>query len=303
MNSRWWLWRRILNGVRTITGSLSILIVTLPLSPSLVEAQNSAFHNAPADAAQKTNPLAGRAAAAHAGAKLYASSCSACHGSRGEGMGNVPSLNNGPTQAATDGELFWYISKGDVNNGMPSWASLPKQQRWKIITYVKTLRNAGASPAVAGGETNPASDANAPLPPAPFTDYRFEKPGLVRKIMLADLPPPFATPSAGNGPKVVPRPEGAWPQVPDGFKVAQYATGLDKARLIRTGSDGDFFVAESDLGDVKVFRGITADGKAEQMSVFASGLNRPFGINFYPPGPNPKWVYVGNTDSSSALSL
>jgi glucose/arabinose dehydrogenase len=32
-------------------------------------------------------------------------------------------------------------------------------------------------------------------------------------------------------------------------------------------------------------------------AVFASGLNYPFPIAFYPPGPNPQWVYVGNTDS------
>jgi len=31
--------------------------------------------------------------------------------------------------------------------------------------------------------------------------------------------------------------------------------------------------------------------------VFATGLTRPFGVNFYPPGPNPQWVYVGNTGS------
>ena len=30
---------------------------------------------------------------------------------------------------------------------------------------------------------------------------------------------------------------------------------------------------------------------------YASGLNRPFGIAFYPPGENPRYVYVGNTDS------
>ena len=31
------------------------------------------------------------------------------------------------------------------------------------------------------------------------------------------------------------------------------------------------------------------------MEVFASDLKGPFGINFYPSGPNPQWVYVGNT--------
>ena len=117
------------------------------------------------------------------------------------------------------------------------------------------------------------------------------------------LPAPFATSSAGNGPKVVARPEGAWPQVPEGFKVEQYATGLDNPRIIRTAPNGDIFVAETKAGDVRVFRGITSNGKPEQMSMFASGLNEPFGINFYPPGPNPEWVYVGNTDSVGALPL
>ena len=64
---------------------------------------------------------------------------------------------------------------------------------------------------------------NAPPPKPPFTDFRYEKPGKIRKITVKDLPAPFATSSAGNGPQVVARPEGAWPQVPAGFKVEQYA--------------------------------------------------------------------------------
>ena len=45
------------------------------------------------------------------------------------------------------------------------------------------------------------------------------------------------------------------------------------------------------------FRGVTKDGKPEQKSTFATGLKMPFGIAFYPPGNNPQWVYVGNTNS------
>ena len=30
--------------------------------------------------------------------------------------------------------------------------------------------------------------------------------------------------------------------------------------------------------------------------VFASGLQQPFGIAFYPLGPNPHWVYIANSD-------
>jgi glucose/arabinose dehydrogenase len=122
-------------------------------------------------------------------------------------------------------------------------------------------------------------------------------PGKIRKIMLKDLPLPFVTASTGNGSQVVPRPEKAWPQVPPGFKVEQYATGLNDPRLIRTEPNGDFFVAESHTGDIRVFRGISSEGQPEKAQIFAEGLNQPFGMNFYPPGPNPEWVYVGNTDS------
>lgn len=130
-----------------------------------------------------------------------------------------------------------------------------------------------------------------------FSDYSEEAPGVVHKIAVADLPEPYATKSVDNGPDVVPRPNDAWPQAPAGFKVDLYATGLHNPRLMRTAPNGDLFLAESDVGDVKVFRGIGKDGKPERTEVFASGLRKPFGINFYPPGPNPQWVYIGNTDA------
>jgi len=72
---------------------------------------------------------------------------------------------------------------------------------------------------------------------------------------------------------------------------------LDNPRLIRTAPNGDLFVAESRPGRIKVFRGITKDGKPEKVEIFAAGLRQPFGIAFYPLGPNPKYVYVANTDS------
>jgi glucose/arabinose dehydrogenase len=61
--------------------------------------------------------------------------------------------------------------------------------------------------------------------------------------------------------------------------------------------NGDLFVAETRLGQIKIFRGRDKDGKPQQVSEFATGLTQPFGIAFYPRGPNPQWVYVGNTNS------
>jgi glucose/arabinose dehydrogenase len=133
---------------------------------------------------------------------------------------------------------------------------------------------------------------------AAFTDYHGEKPGTFRKLTVADLPAPFATKSSSNGPDLAPQPEGAWPQVPAGFKVERYVgSGLDEPRELRTAPNGDLFVAESHHGEVRIFRGITADGKPVESSVFASGFTRPFGIAFYPPGKSPQWVYVANTNS------
>lgn len=131
-----------------------------------------------------------------------------------------------------------------------------------------------------------------------FADYRTEKPGLFHKITAADLPKPYDTKSAQNFPRVVPKPENMWPLAPAGFKVELYThEGLTEPRQIRMAPNGDFFVADSMPGEIKIFRGRSADGKPEQVSTFASGLKRPFGIAFYPVGNSPQWVYIGNTDS------
>ena len=284
--------------IRTISAIfLSTCAGALFLGFRGAEAQNASFHDAPASAKAMKNPHEGQQL--DAARPVYHLRCAACHGENGEGTGNIPALASGKAQEASDGELFWYITKGDVNNGMPSWQTLPQLQRWQIVNYIRLLGSTKpGSPRVrATPEEAVAVGVKAPSPKAPFTDYRFEKPGNIRKITLKDLPAPLATSSSGNGPQLVPRPEKAWPQAPPGFKVELYATGLDEPRLIRTAPNGDFFVAESHTGEIKIFRGISADGKPEQTETFATGLNRPFGINFYPPGPNPEWVYVGNTDA------
>ena len=274
-------------------------VTALPAGSSfLLLAQNSAFHNAPASADKVNNPYAGQAHAVEAGKAVYQRNCGACHGNTGQGAGNVPPLARGSAQTASDGAIFWYVTQGDVNNGMPSWAGLPTKQRWQVVTFLKTLNNLHVTQANASvAPATTIKKSTAPPPNPPFTDYRFEKPGATRHIRVQDLPEPYATESATAGPKVVARPQNAWPKAPQGFKVELYATGLNNPRIIRTAPNGDFFLAETNGGDIKVFRGITVDGKPEQVQVFATGLNTPFGIAFCPPGPDPQWVYVANMDS------
>ena len=133
--------------------------------------------------------------------------------------------------------------------------------------------------------------------PNPFTDYRDETPGARHRIAVSDLPAPYATDSPSNAPSLDKRPDGAWPRAPKGYKVELYAEGLANPRQIRTAPNGDVFVAESGPGRIRVLRGVDAAGRAKTVEIFASGLQRPFGIAFYPPGPNPKYVYIGNTNA------
>jgi len=271
-------------------------IILLPAALLLAADVDTKFHNAPASAQAMKNPYDGQDAAAQAGKQLYAHNCASCHGTAGKGTGNVPSLVGGKLDSVKPGEVFWFITRGDKENGMPSWAALPVKQRWQIVTYVKSMGSSQSSqqasaPAPADVST---SKLKAAPPTPPFSDFRYEKPGASRKITVKDLPPPYATHSADNGPQLVARPENVWPVAPAGFKVELYASGLDNPRTLRTAPNGDIFLAESDPGRIRVFRGLTSDGKPEQSAIFASGLKRPYGLAFYPAGPDPQWLYVGN---------
>jgi glucose/arabinose dehydrogenase len=126
-------------------------------------------------------------------------------------------------------------------------------------------------------------------------DWTTDAPLVRRRITVADLPAPYATRSVDAGSHVASRPSGAWPKVPPGFRVEEFQTGLSDPRLIRTAPNGDVFVAESRPGRIRVLRARDGAARAQVNEVFASGLDRPFGIAFYPPGSDPKYVYVGET--------
>ncbi len=155
---------------------------------------------------------------------------------------------------------------------------------------VAEARGIVAGKIAAAGKTLTGADA--------LGDWTTDAPGVRRKITLAELPKPFDTPSANNGPRVVPQPDGAWPKAPEGFKVDRYATRLGGPRVITVAPNGDVFVAESNAGRVRVLRDTNGDGTPEINQTFAADLNRPFGIAFYPSNTDkPTHVYIANTDS------
>jgi high-affinity iron transporter len=78
------------------------------------------------------------------GRALYAENCAACHGAKGDGHGpNAASLSTPPI-AFTDRAraeqrsvfaLYQVITQGIDGTAMPSWDSLPSQDRWALAFY------------------------------------------------------------------------------------------------------------------------------------------------------------------------
>ncbi len=161
---------------------------------------------------------------------------------------------------------------------------------------VPAIAAVGIIALIVGAGVPAAAQTGGPLREgkAAFGDWHADAPGTRRLIRPQDLPAPDVAESVSNRVTNV-RHDGQKPSVPAGFSIGEFASGLEHPRLIRPAPNGDVFVAESAAGRIRVLR---PDGaRATQTSIFASDLLGPFGIAFYPPGPNPQWVYVGNTDS------
>ena len=105
----------------------------------------------------------------------------------------------------------------------------------------------------------------------------------------AQLPAPYATRSAGNPPEIIEAPKGFLPNVPEGFQVNLFAAKFDEPRWLAVAPNGDIFLAESGAGRILVLRDSHHTGGAQEQEVFASGLDRPFGIAFHE-----NFVYIGN---------
>ena len=197
--------------------------------------------------------------------------------------------------------------KGTYNGNQVSLTLVgqwPQDGSTLVAILAGTLSATSGSGKVTAGPAQGAFTASRPdrnqdlEPTATVTvDYRSEKPGASHKISPADLPGAGPALTLASAPKLVPRPPNAWPQAPAGFTVSLYADGFDYPRKLQTAPNGDVFLAESHLGQIKILRGLTPNGKVQTVSTFATGLTQPFGIAFYPSGSDPKYVYIGNTGS------
>ncbi|RWC44168.1 MAG: sorbosone dehydrogenase family protein [Mesorhizobium sp.] len=132
---------------------------------------------------------------------------------------------------------------------------------------------------------------------AAFGDWRADKPGVRRLIGPNDLPKPYVTKSVSNSAGLAERPADAEPKLPPGFSAELIASGIDNPRVVRVAPNGDLFVADSDANQVRIYRLAEGSAKPAEDGIFAGNLNQPYGVAFYPPGDDPQWVYVANSDS------
>lgn len=250
------------------------------------------------------------------GKTLFVQSCSVCHatgsdarpvagqgpilaGVFGQPAGSISTF--GYTKALRESKLTWdagnldrfLTNPGGVVPGSLMVVAVPDAtDRHDLIAYLATLPRVAVMAVV---EPNAAdSVASAAADPG---DWQKDAPGVRHVIKVAELPRPFATASAGNGPQTVDRPVGANLSVPPGFTIQMFASGLTGPRLLRVAPNGDVFIAETGAGRVRVLRAADGADTPTRNEIFASGLKGPFGIAFYPAGTDPQWVYVANNNS------
>jgi glucose/arabinose dehydrogenase/cytochrome c2 len=247
------------------------------------------------------------------GNEFFQSSCALCH-SDSLGPGNTVVIKQGPTlvgvwdrnagtsphygftQALKDSGLVWnaetlnqYLTDpGAAVPGTTMSSTVPEAtNRADVIAYLATLT------VPEGLDLDKLPRVTGPDP----DDWQESVPGAQHYITVADLPAPFATPSAGNFPTVVPRPANANLAVLPGFTVTQFASNLINPRIVRVAPNGDIFVSETSQNRIRVFRANDGADTPLTNRIFAQGLNRPFGTAFHPAGDDPRWLYVALNNS------
>ncbi|HKR97641.1 MAG TPA: cytochrome c [Candidatus Angelobacter sp.] len=88
----------------------------------------------------RENPYDSQSEAIAAGAKLFHQNCASCHGNEAMGTAKKPNSHSDRIRNSTPGEQEWLLKNVSMKNGMPSWSRLPEQQRWQIVSYLKSLQ-------------------------------------------------------------------------------------------------------------------------------------------------------------------
>jgi len=107
--------------------------------------------------AWQENPYPSDASSLARGRALYVAGCVTCHGETGRtalpaGLSQFPrsfrgaDLTGDHMEAHSDGDLFWWISKGIRGTAMPSFEdSFRPEDRWHLVNYIRGLRRRTAA--------------------------------------------------------------------------------------------------------------------------------------------------------------
>ena len=88
-----------------------------------------------------TNPFDGDAQAVTDGQTLYDQNCGFCHGAAGVGD-TFPGASAFTIDQSqwSDGYLFWVLAEGIEGTSMAAYDSLSEEDRWRIVSYLRSLR-------------------------------------------------------------------------------------------------------------------------------------------------------------------
>jgi glucose/arabinose dehydrogenase/cytochrome c2 len=177
--------------------------------------------------------------------------------------------------------------------------SVPNESdRDNLVAYFENLARtqSGAGTASKAGPEGGAPSIEVPAASLRSADWRQDAPGRVHRIDLATLPPPFATPSTRNGPKLIARPPDAALALPPGFHIEPFAANLEGPRRMLVAANGDILVSETVGGRISVLHPTPDGARAAGADVYVQGLKQPFGLAFYPNADHPRWLYVAETN-------
>lgn len=88
-------------------------------------------------------------------------------------------------------------------------------------------------------------------------------------------------------------------QLPEGFSIGQYATGLKKVRMLEFTQRGDLIASQPRDGKVLLLRADeNQDGRSDETFVLMENLNRPHGLELHG-----EWLYIAESDAIGRIKF
>ncbi len=144
------MWKQLTLGSALVLFEAGVL---MPGRGNAVQEPASGEWKVPPEVAKQVNPVKPTAASQARAKKLYGFDCAMCHGTNGDGKGDLAgdmklSLKDWRDPASlkdmTDGELNYIISKG--KDKMPAGADQMKPDEiWNMVSYVRSFAGKSAS--------------------------------------------------------------------------------------------------------------------------------------------------------------